>query len=1006
MNFAMMFRRQQPMTAPRLGRPGLPLNWLGRWIPNLALVWRPSLAPVWISSLALVWMLGWATCGTVAASQPGEDAGTDAGPGYARQVAPVLRKYCGGCHNAADKEGDFSVGSFDALLAGTPTGAVIVPGDPDGSRLLQLVTGSAEPKMPPEDEAQPAAAEIELLRRWIAAGAADDSASIPLAERVAAPMLPPDPRGAQYTTALVAAGPGQLIAARFGAIEWLDAAAHQSLAVLGGLSGKVNQLRLSHDGRYLLVASGIAGVGGEVTLVDTQERTIAARLNGHSDAIYSAVLSPDGRWLATGSYDRTIWIWDWRESRVVRKLSGHNGAIYDLDIDPENKVLASASADQTVKLWRLSDGARLDTFGQPEGEMLCVRFTPDGQSVLASGSDHQLRQWRIKSKDRPDINPLLHARFAHEAPVTQLVFAGRDRLLSVSEDKTVKAWAVEQLRPLGVVLETEDVPTGAAVLPGAAGTLRAVVADFAGAFATAEIPAVQGTGVGPAAASESPDLANGMPAGDPLARLRPATAAGASVGALPVIEEQEPNSGREQTQAISLPVRIRGTISASGETVDEDWFAFDAVAGEAWVFEVHAARNGSKLDSRLDILDEQGEPVLRTRLQAMRASYFTFRGKDSSTSDDFRVHKWEDMELNEYLYSGGEVVKLWLYPRGPDSGFKVYPGYGSRYTYFDTTATAHALGAPAYIVRELAADETPLPNGLPIFPVYYQNDDDSQRRWGKDSKLTFTAPHDGRYWLRLRDARGLGGDDHTYELHVRRPQPDFELSLAGREMQLPRGSGREWQVTAKRLDGLIEPITIELQGLPEGFVATQPLIIEAGQDNAWGCIFATADARLPGDSPATVTLVARVFTPQGVIERQLDVSLSLTLTEEPEVQLKLVDREDATRELDELVIHPGETISARVLVARNGHTGPVGLGKEDAGRNLPHGSFVDNIGLNGLLVTEANSDREFFITAAPWLEPQQRWFHLRSDTKGNPTSKPILLRVLPSAGGTQLTSAP
>ena len=73
----------------------------------------------------------------------------------------------------------------------------------------------------------------------------------------------------------------------------------------------------------------------------------------------------------------------------------------------------------------------------------------------------------------------------------------------------------------------------------------------------------------------------------------------------------------------------------------------------------------------------------------MRDSWFTFRGKDSNTSDDFRVQNWREMELNEYLYANGEVVKLWHYPRGPDSGFKVYPGFGNRYAFFNTTALAH-----------------------------------------------------------------------------------------------------------------------------------------------------------------------------------------------------------------------------------------------------------------------------------------------------------------------------
>ena len=70
--------------------------------------------------------------------------------------------------------------------------------------------------------------------------------------------------------------------------------------------------------------------------------------------------------------------------------------------------------------------------------------------------------------------------------------------------------------------------------------------------------------------------------------------------------------------------------------------------------------------------------------------------------DDFRVFNWEEMDLNQYLYANGEVVKLWLYPRGPDSGYMVYPGKGARWGWFDTTPLAHPLGEPCYIVEPYA----------------------------------------------------------------------------------------------------------------------------------------------------------------------------------------------------------------------------------------------------------------------------------------------------------------
>lgn len=75
--------------------------------------------------------------------------------------------------------------------------------------------------------------------------------------------------------------------------------------------------------------------------------------------------------------------------------------------------------------------------------------------------------------------------------------------------------------------------------------------------------------------------------------------------------------------------------------------------------------------------------------------------------------------------------------------------------------------------------------------------------------------------------RGFGGDDYKYQLTLRPPQPDFQLSLTGTELKLPVQSGREWNGHCAAHDGLEGEISIELSGLPEGVMATNPLIIEA-----------------------------------------------------------------------------------------------------------------------------------------------------------------------------------
>ena len=71
----------------------------------------------------------------------------------------------------------------------------------------------------------------------------------------------------------------------------------------------------------------------------------------------------------------------------------------------------------------------------------------------------------------------------------------------------------------------------------------------------------------------------------------------------------------------------------------------------------------------------------------------------------------------------------------------------------------------------------------------------------------------------------------------------------------------------------------------------------------------------------------------------------------------------------------------------------VSFGREYAGRNLPHGVYVDNIGLNGLLLLDNMNERTFYLTAAKWVPETTRLFHIQAAQEGKQTSIPVLLHV-------------
>jgi hypothetical protein len=104
---------------------------------------------------------------------------------------------------------------------------------------------------------------------------------------------------------------------------------------------------------------------------------------------------------------------------------------------------------------------------------------------------------------------------------------------------------------------------------------------------------------------------------------------------------------------------------------------------------------------------------------------------------------------------------------------------------------------------------------------------------------------------------------------------------------------------------------------------------------------------------------------------------------------------DVANALPHFTIHPGETITARVIATRHDFAPRISFGNEDSGRNLPYAVFVDNIGLNGLMIVEGQTEREFFITASPVARPGRRLFHLRASDDGGQCSLPAVLEVLP-----------
>ncbi|HBY61627.1 MAG TPA: hypothetical protein DEH78_17535 [Solibacterales bacterium] len=431
-----------------------------------------------------------------------------------------------------------------------------------------------------------------------------------------------------------------------------------------------------------------------------------------------------------------------------------------------------------------------------------------------------------------------------------------------------------------------------------------------------------------------------------------------ALGSEPEIDAAGGNVTAAGAQPIPVPVTVNGRAHAQGQ-----YFRFAAKKGQRVMIEVNARRLGSELDSVVEVLDAAGKPVERAVARAVWDTFTVLNERDS-TNRGIRIQAWNGLAVGDYVMAGGEILRLQEIPKTPDDDAIFESFAGQRLAFFDTTSEHHAVDKPVYKVQIHPAGASFAPNGLPQVRLYYRNDDGGPG-YGKDSLLRFTAPAAGEYVLRLRDVRGLGGDQYPYRLTLREPSPDFRLAVNPRNPNVPLGGTVPVTVTAFRMDDFDGPIHAKLAGLPAGLAATTG-VIPSGQVSATLLLTAAPDANLAAAVPLQVEGRAEI------------AGRAVARWANPEDRLKLIalmPRADVrmTAETREVTVEPGGTAEIAVRIERqNGFGGRVPVEV----RNLPPTVRVLDVGLNGVLLNEDETRRTFTLAALETAEPIEQTIYV------------------------------
>jgi len=238
-----------------------------------------------------------------------------------------------------------------------------------------------------------------------------------------------------------------LLAAAAAAVGWKKQqeaqAANETVGVVQRLGRQTSDIGTKPQQSLLLSVQAAYlskdGQEGTLTAIDGlrhQLRTTGGRpLHGHETAIRTAAFSPDQRWLATGSEDGAIRLWDLSPvdpiSRVLA-LDGHKGPVHGLAFSADGRWLVSGAADGTVRLWRLTaEGAKPNRiFDEGRyGAIQSLALSPNGDWLVFGTQGGNVCIWKM-SVDGPQEEPC--EEWKDDVPVMQVLFSPRGRWLATS----------------------------------------------------------------------------------------------------------------------------------------------------------------------------------------------------------------------------------------------------------------------------------------------------------------------------------------------------------------------------------------------------------------------------------------------------------------------------------------------------------------------------------------------------------------------------------------------
>jgi WD40 repeat protein len=386
---------------------------------------------------------------------------------FEKHVMPILRQHCLKCHNAEETRGDLDLSSLANILLGSSSGKVVQSGKPDESPLYLLAAHLDSPKMPP-NKPKISERELELIRKWIAGGLVEKSASTSVVAKSENGLAAIQPLTRPSAITAIAISPTQPLAALPGQKQILiyDLLAEKLLGGIPFPEGEVHCLKFSRDGQILLAGGGIGGQSGKVVGFQVKSWNRSFTVGDETDAVLACDLSPDQTRVVLGGPTRAVKVYNVADGKLLHSFRKPTDWVTAVGFSPDGLLVSAGDRFGSFFLWETDSGKEYAILRGHTKGITGLSWQADGNAVLTSSEDGTVRLW--------NPHQVTEEKYwnAHPKGVLDIQFHSSGKIATAGRDGFLRIWdrSGKRLTELGPTvdqaLRIAFAPTASAVMSG------------------------------------------------------------------------------------------------------------------------------------------------------------------------------------------------------------------------------------------------------------------------------------------------------------------------------------------------------------------------------------------------------------------------------------------------------------------------------------------------------------------------------------------------------------